>query len=92
MSDVKPQVPVVNVTTFKSTGKYYAESNTDLAPEHSKLHGYELAQLFRHDDASVQQYRCVMSSFSQRDFKHVIQVTYPDHVQDFCFFLLDPRS
>jgi hypothetical protein len=80
----------IKVTHFKWTGKYYGEKESILKPEHQRLQGYNLADLFKNNDESVHCYSDVMSMFApSRDFYHVVAVTYPGAEQKFCNFLLN---
>jgi hypothetical protein len=78
----------ISVMVFKRSGKLYAQELTDLKENHRQLRGLDLKDLIKANSPAVKEYSPVMSGFGSPDFAYVVDVHYPDEVQDFCTFLI----
>ena len=87
---LEPEVDKIRVSVFKETGKFYANSENNLKPEHAELHGFELADLIKSNDPSVQGYSPMAHGFGRSDIYYVIDVDYVG--QNFCTFLMGGKQ
>lgn len=79
----------ITVQTYKPRGKWYAGSTSRLKPEHIEMFGFQLEELIRKNDQSVQEYSGVVNGFDEQ-FLHTIEVDYGDDGdgKNFCHFML----
>ena len=64
---------IIEVTSFKSTGKFYTNHKSNIKLEHENLASWELIDLIKSDDDSVQSYSGLSIRYSQEpDFYFLV--------------------
>lgn len=82
--------PTIKVTVFKTSGKFYAEAENFLTPEHYAMHGFQLAELIENDDPSVELYSPLVGGFVSNSMIFHVEVDYGSK-SNFCMFLKVPK-
>jgi len=78
----------IKTTSYRETGKWYTSKTMVLLGEHKYMMGFDLISLIRKNDESVHVYSGLERGFSG-GYYHVIEVEYPDEVNNFCNRLID---
>lgn len=84
--------PVVEVWTFKESGKYYSSKRSFLHEGHFQAAKYGLLDLFRTNDPTVREYSPVTTAFGSEEFSHFVHLSLPAKMEGFCTSLITPAN
>ena len=79
--------PMIEVTAYKKSGKFYTSLKQQLKPEHAELSFYKFLDMCRDNDQQVQDYSGIRGGFI--NFYFVVRVDNPTEQMIFCNFSLD---
>ncbi len=84
----EPPIPMIEVMTYKESGKYYSGHTVPVKPEHfASIEAYEFMELLKRNDPSVQDYSPVTGGFTSH-FSHAVNLYLPSKMKGFCTFLM----